>query len=171
MLRPLTLPRRLAGPSLAALACLLLSMPADAQWKWRDGRGQIHVSDIPPPRDVPDKDVLQRPDLVRKPSAPQAASPPVAAASAVTKPAGDPELEERKRKVEQEQAAKQKADEKKAQAVRAENCQRAREHLATIESGVRVMRVKPDGEREYLSDEQRASEAQRARTTIASDCR
>jgi hypothetical protein len=87
------------------------------------------------------------------------------------KAATDPELDERKRKADQEQAARQKADDKQAKSARAENCQRAREQLATMESGMRVMRVKPDGEREYLSDDQRASEAQRARGIIASDCR
>lgn len=165
----LTQPRRLAGLGLAALACLVLSLPAQAQWKWRDSRGQIHVSDIPPPRDTPDKDVLQRPD----PAAVRKAPPPVAAtsAAAAAKPSMDPELEERKRKAEQDQAARQKAEDKKTQAARSENCQRAREQLATMDSGMRVVRVRPDGEREYLSDEQRASEAQRARAAIASDCR
>ncbi|HMO46071.1 MAG TPA: DUF4124 domain-containing protein [Rubrivivax sp.] len=173
MLRHFKLIRRLAGPSLAALACLMLSAPADAQWKWRDGRGQIHVSDIPPPREVPDKDVLQRPEAARKAAPPTAApSAPAAAATPVAvRPAADPELEERKRMAEQEQAAQKKAEDKKAQAARADNCQRAREQLATLDSGVRVMRVRPDGEREYLSDEQRASETQRARSVIASECR
>ena len=166
----LTQPRRLAGLGMAALACLALCMPAQAQWKWRDSRGQTHVSDIPPPRDIPDKDVLQRPDpTARKPPPPAAAAP--SAAAVAGKPAVDPELEERKRKTEQDQASRQKADDKKAQAARTENCQRAREQLATMESGMRVVRVRPDGEREYLSDEQRSSEAQRARSAIASDCR
>jgi hypothetical protein len=170
-----TLPRRLAALSLAALASLMLSSPAEAQWKWRDNRGQIHISDTPPPRDVPDKDVLQRPDLTprKAPASPPAAAAAAsaAAAAAPAKAPVDPELEERKRKADQDQAARQKADEKKQQVARTENCQRAREQLATLDSGVRVMRTKPDGEREYLSDEQRASEAQRARTIIASDCR
>jgi hypothetical protein len=165
----LTPPGRVLVLGLAALACLALSVPAQAQWKWRDSRGQIHVSDIPPPRDIPDKDVLQRPDpTARRAPVPVAAAP---AASAAAKAGADPELEERKRKAEQEQAERKKADDKKNQSVRADNCQRAREQLATMESGMRVVRVRPDGEREYLSDEQRASEAQRARNAIASDCR
>ncbi|MGL6112100.1 MAG: DUF4124 domain-containing protein, partial [Rubrivivax sp.] len=75
-----TLHRRLAGLSLAALSCLLLSAPAEAQWKWRDSRGQMHISDTPPPRDIPDKDVLQRAEV----GARKAASPPAAAASAAS---------------------------------------------------------------------------------------
>jgi Domain of unknown function (DUF4124) len=173
MLFTLTLHRRLAGMSLAAIVFLLLSAPAEAQWKWRDSRGQIHISDIPPPRDVPDKDVLQRPEVaVRKPAPPPvvAASAP-AAAAAPTKAPVDAELEERKRKAEQDQAARAKADEQRAAAVRKDNCQRAREQLATLDSGQRIARIKADGEREILDDEARAKETRRAREAIASECR
>ena len=46
-----------------ALATLLmaLSPTADAQWRWRDKNGQVNASDRPPPKDVPDKDILSRP--------------------------------------------------------------------------------------------------------------
>lgn len=162
--------RRLVVLSLAALACLLLSNAAQAQWKWRDSRGQIHISDTPPPRDVPDKDVLQRAEpAARKPAA--AASAPLAAASSPARMPADPELEEKRKAAEQEKAARAKADEQKAAALRKDNCQRARDQLATMESGQRVARIKPDGEREIMDDEQRAKEAQRARQAIASDCR
>jgi len=173
MIFTLTLQRRLAGLGLAATVCLLLSAPAEAQWKWRDSRGQIHISDIPPPRDVPDKDVLQRPEVsVRKPAPPPAvaATAPAAAATPAKAPV-DAELEERKRKAEQDQAARAKADEQRAAAVRKDNCQRAREQLATLDSGQRIARIKADGEREILDDEARAKETRRAREAIASECR
>jgi hypothetical protein len=164
------LQRRLTAVILAAVATLLLAAEARAQWKWRDSRGQIHISDIPPPRDIPDKDVLQRADLTpRKP--PPAAAPAASVPAAAAKPPLDPELEERRKRAEQEQAARTKADEQKLAAVRKENCQRAREQLATMESGQRIARIKPDGEREILDDEQRAREARRARDLIATDCR
>ena len=167
----LTLHRRLAGLSLAAMACLLLSAPAEAQWKWRDSRGQIHISDIPPPRDIPDKDVLQRPEVTVRKAAPAPAAPASAAASAPGKAPVDPELEERRKRSEQEQAARAEADKHRAAAVRRDNCQRAREQLATLDSGQRIARVKADGEREILDDEQRARESRRARELIASECR
>jgi hypothetical protein len=174
----LPLQRHLVGLGLTAVACLLLSTPAEAQWKWRDSRGQIHISDIPPPRDIPDKDVLQRPEpAVRKAAAPPAVAASVAAASApggVAVPAKAPvdaELEQRKRKAEQEQAARAEADKQKAAAIRKDNCQRAREQLATLDSGLRIARVKANGEREVLDDDQRANEARRAREAIASECR
>lgn len=167
----LTLHRRLAGLSLAAVACLLLSSPAEAQWKWRDSRGQIHISDIPPPRDIPDKDVLQRPEVTVRKAAPVPAAAASAAASAPGKAPVDPELEERRKRSEQEQAARAEADKQRAAAVRRDNCQRAREQLATLDSGQRIARVKADGEREILDDEQRARESRRARELIASECR
>ncbi len=156
---------------LAGLAALSLASEAQAQWKWRDGRGQVHISDIPPPRDIPEKDVMQRPEVaVRKPVA--AAAPASAASAAVAgKPSVDPELEEKRRRAEQDQAAKAKAEEQKIAAVRKENCQRARDQVATLDSGQRIARIKADGEREILDDEQRAKEARRAREAIASDCR
>lgn len=163
---------RLAGLSLVVAACVLLSAPAEAQWKWRDSRGQIHISDIPPPRDIPDKDVLQRPELVLRKPAP---APVVAASAAAVAVPGkapvDPELEERRKRTEQEQAARAKADEQKAVAIRKDNCQRAREQMATLDSGQRIARIRADGEREILDDEARAKEARRAREAIASECR
>lgn len=171
MIFTLTLHRRLAGLSLAAMACLLLSTPAEAQWKWRDSRGQIHISDIPPPRDIPDKDVLQRPEVTVRKAAPAPAAVASAAASAPAKAPVDAELEERRKRTEQEQAARAEADKQKAAAVRKDNCQRAREQLATLDSGQRIARVKADGEREILDDEQRAKESRRAREAIASECR
>jgi Domain of unknown function (DUF4124) len=173
MLPTLTLHRRLAGLGLAAVSCLLLSAPAEAQWKWRDSRGQIHISDVPPPRDIPDKDVLQRAEIgARKPAPPPAAAASAAAAAtAPGKAPVDAELEDRKRKAEQEQAARAKADEKKAAATRADNCARAREQLATLDSGMRIARVRADGEREILDDNARAVESRRAREVMASECR
>ena len=156
---------------MAAMACLLLSTPAEAQWKWRDSRGQIHISDIPPPRDIPDKDVLQRPEVTVRKAAPAPLAVASAAASAPAKAPVDAELEERRKRTEQEQAARTEADKQKAAAVRKDNCQRAREQLATLDSGQRIARVKADGEREILDDSARAAEAKRARELMATECR
>jgi len=156
---------------LGALLLCVVSMPASAQWKWRDAKGQVHISDIPPPRDIPEKDVMQKPDPAsRKPvAAPVAAS--AASAAVAPKPGTDPELEERRRRGEQEKAAKAKSEEDKLAALRKENCNRAREQLNTLDSGIRIARVKANGEREILDDEQRAAEAHRMREAMAVDCR
>jgi len=163
---------RLHAWVLVGCTVLLAAAPAAAQWKWKDARGQIVISDVPPPREIPDRDVLQKPELVvRKTAAqvtPAASAPPV---ESVAKAKVDPELEARKKKTEQEQNDKVKAEEEKVAAQRAENCKRAKAHQASLDSGIRLSRVNEKGEREILDDKQRADETNRTRQIIASDCR
>jgi Domain of unknown function (DUF4124) len=162
-------PRALPFLMLATMLAMA-ALPAHAQWKWRDKNGQITASDLPPPRDVADKDVLQRPDLTAR-RAPTAA--PVAASGAASAPraAVDPQLEARKRAGEQEQQAKVQADEERLKAQRADNCRSARGHAAALESGQRIARTNEKGEREVLDDKGRAEEMRRARESIASNCK
>lgn len=159
---------------LVALSLLIgasLSMPAAAQWKWRDQNGRVQYSDLPPPAGVADKDILQRPNLPVAPRAPAAATSAVpATAPAPARKTEDPELEAKRKKAEQEEAAKKKAEEARIAAARAENCKRAQAHLRSLDSGMRVARVNENGEREILDDAQRAAETRRAREVAASQC-
>jgi hypothetical protein len=148
--------------------------PADAQWKWRDQSGQVNVSDRPPPKDVPEKDILARPT----PQGRTAVEVPAAAASAASSPSRpevgapvDRELEARKKAAEQEQAARAKAEADRLAENRAENCRRARAQAGALESGQRMARINDKGEREVLDDKARAEELSRARAIVASDCR
>lgn len=164
---------------LALSVAMLGTAIAQSQWKWRDAEGRITVSDLPPPREVADKDILQRPDPVRlkaraAAAAASAASGPAEAAKPANKPADKPadkELDAKKRAAEAERAAKARAEEQKAAAQRADNCQRARTQIASLESGQRIARVNAQGEREFLDDGQRAAELRRAREIAASECR
>lgn len=161
-----------ALPLALLLALAATALPAKAQWKWKDKSGQITASDLPPPRDIPEKDILQRPDpnlRLRQAAAAPAAS--AAATAAPLRPAGDKDLEARKRAGEQEQSAKARADEERLAQQRAENCRRARSHVAALESGQRIARTNDKGEREILDDKGRADEMRRANEVIASDCR
>ncbi len=159
-----------------ALACLLcavalvtLAGPAAAQWKWKDASGRITVSDLPPPRDVPPQNILQRP----APPVARAPEPAASAASAAVPPAPpvDRELQARRDAAAREQAAREQADAARVAEQRAQNCRNARAHLTALESGQRIARFNEKGEREILGDAQRAAEARRARDVIASDCR
>jgi hypothetical protein len=153
-------------------AVLLAAFPAAAQWKWKDARGQVVISDVPPPRDIPERDVLQKPELVtRRPVSQPTPGASAPAAESVAKARVDPELEARRKKAEQEQTDKSKADDEKVAAQRAENCRRARSHMASLDSGIRLSRTNDKGEREILDDKQRADELNRTRQIIASDCR
>jgi len=170
------LPLHLIRLATVALICGL-AVPAQAQWKWRDKDGRVTASDLPPPREVLDKDIIQRPPEVRRVPAQPAASAPAPAAPAApglaSKPKGplEREVEARKLAADQQQAAKTKADEDKLRVQRDENCRRARSHLAALDSGQRIARVNDKGEREVIDDRARADEQRQARDVIASDCR
>jgi uncharacterized protein YhdP len=115
----------------------------------------------------------RRPPLPRAPATTGALA--TAAAAAASNPlaprTADPELEARRKRAEAEHAAKLKAEEDRIAAARADNCTRARSQLATLESGIRLVRANQKGEREYVDDKQRAEETQRARDAIKSDCK
>jgi hypothetical protein len=164
--------------ALPLVACLLAiaatSASAQSVWKWRDASGQVHISDIPPPTDVPDKNILQRPSGAHS-LPPQAAAALPAAAPASAASGVDSDLQKKKAKADQEKAEKDAADkaalEKKTAAARADNCQRAQSQAKALDSGVRITRVNASGEREYLDDKQRAAEQQRTQEIIAQNCK
>lgn len=149
---------------------MFASLPAAAQWKWKDASGRITVSDLPPPRDVPPQNILQRPEL-RQAAPTPAASAASSAAAPTPQPAVDRELQARRDAAAREQGAREKAEAARLAEQRAQNCRNARTHLAALDSGQRIARFNDKGEREILDDAQRAAEAQRAREVIASDCR
>jgi type IV secretory pathway VirB10-like protein len=159
---------------LAVLAAGALPCAALAQWQWIDSSGRRVFSDKAPPPDVPERNILRQPGG-RAPSA--AAAPaeaatasPVATASA-PRPAGrDALLEQRRKQQETAEADKRKAEEQKFAEQKAENCKRARAAKANVDSGLRMTRVNENGEREILTDAQRAAEAQRLEGIIREDC-
>ena len=66
------------SPGRVLCAALMLGLAfapaAQAQYKWKDARGQLHASDMPPPADIPERQVLQRPAGQRAaPGSPNAA--------------------------------------------------------------------------------------------------
>lgn len=159
-----------------AFAALVTALPAQAQWTWRDKDGRITVSDLPPPREVPEKDILRKPNSPARAAAPAAVTAPAAATTPAAPASAPPtalerEVQARKRAADEEKAAKARAEEERNATRRAENCRQARNHLTALESGQRIARTNDKGEREVLDDQGRAKEAQRAREVIASDCR
>ncbi len=167
---PLT--RRALGTLLCLALALAFSLPAQAQWKWRDKDGQVNVSDRPPPHEVPDKDILARPiPPLRRTAAPAAPASAASGAASAPPTALEREVQARKRQAEQEEAAKNKAEEERIAGVKTQNCRNARNQVAALESGQRIARVNDKGEREVLDDKGRADEMRRAREVINSDCR
>lgn len=171
------------GPLFCALiaALSLPSLPADAQYKWRDKVGVVQYSDMPPPAGTAEKDVLQQPAATSRKSAVGAASgakavsanAPALGVTVTSAPAksGEPELDAKLRKAEQDKAARSKAEADKQVAARAENCARAKAYQRNLDEGLRITRTDLKGEREILDEKSLAEEARRTKAVIANDCK
>lgn len=158
--------------TLLALACV--AMPAMAQWQWIDKNGRKVFSDQPPPAGTPSDKILKRPG--NRPAEPEAAAPAPAAAAAsapasLPRVAGkDKELEEKKKQAAAAEADKKKAQEEEQARLKADNCTRAKQARATLDSGVRLTVTNDKGEREIMDDNARAAEGRRLDGIIARSC-
>lgn len=175
-----------------SLLVLCLCSPALAQWAWRDTSGKMQFSDRPPPRDTPERDILQRPlnqqqqqhqTVVVSPylspasAAAAAASAASASASALAKAESakqDAKQQQLKQRQEQEALAKQQQlqqDEvRKLAEQRRDNCSRAQDNLRLLQARSKLLRTNERGESVLLDETQREAELQRTRSAISSDC-
>lgn len=170
-------------PLHALLAAVLTCSAAGvyAQWQWLDKDGHKVFSDRAPGAEIPEKNILKRPAgaaarAAVAPVAPAAADPAAAPAApapvlAASKPTGDKTLEAKKKQAEEAEAAKRKAEDERIARAKADSCSRARQAKASLDSGARVARNGPNGEREVMDDAARATEAQRLQDIINSDCK
>lgn len=163
------LPKRLLVV-LAALACA----SANAQWHWIDRYGRPVFSDLPPPLDIPEKNVRQRP----RPSTPPAGNAPPGEATAAQaegsapRPTGeDPALLEKRRQATDADAARRKAEAERQARQQADSCARAQQAKAGLDAGGRIARTNEKGEREFLDEAARVAEMQRIDAIIAADCK
>lgn len=183
---------RLPVRRLVAGLALFGAVAAQAQWQWVDKDGRKVFSDRPPPSDVLEKNILKRPPGRLAPQAAAAgavdavAGAPLAAASAATDPPAktaqaqvanvpklsstDRELEEKKKKAADAELAKRKAEEERVAKVKADNCARAKQGKAALDSGVRLGTTNAKGEREVMDDAARAAEVKRMQTAMATEC-
>ena len=97
-------------------------------------------------------------------SAPKSASTPKLSGK-------DAQLEARKKQADEEAAAKQKQEDEKQEKARADNCERARKGLVTMQSGVRISVTNAQGEREFMDDKARAVEGKRLQGIADNDCK
>ena len=161
--------------TLLALACAL-PLVASAQWIWVDKDGRKVFSDRAPSPDVPAERIVKAPKGAALPVTPAtvaAASSEAAAdkSGAAPKPVGkDKTLEERRKQLAAAEADKKKAEQASYVALRNDNCNRAKASRAGFDTGARITRFNSQGEREYLSDSDRAAEVKRLNDIIARDC-
>ncbi len=83
----------------------------------------------------------------------------------------DAELEAKKKQGDDQETAKKKSEEDNAAKARADNCERAKTAMATLQSGARMATVNASGEREILDDAKRAAETRRTQEVVASNCK
>ena len=174
-----TTPRALCALALRmalVMACAMAASPAMAQWKWITSAGVVQYSDQPPPANIPAKNILAQPQAVnRAPGvAPASAAASAPAAAPVPDPAQQQATRELQKKLEQDKHAKEAAQHLQQQMdaqARQANCVQAQRQLQTLDSGVRLAEVDPQGNRAYLTGAQRAAQRQQVTAAIAANCR
>ena len=166
----------------------IVAHSAMAQWQWTDKDGRKVFSDRSPPAEIAEKDILKRPTGATRAAAATLAATSTASATvegkttttaASTTPKAsapklsgkDAELEAKKKKAEDDEAAKKKVEEEKNAKAKADNCERGKSGLATLQSGIRMASVNAKGEREVFDDAKRAAEVKRAQEVIDSSCK
>ncbi|MCE3264428.1 MAG: hypothetical protein K0R43_3507 [Pseudoduganella sp.] len=163
----------------ALIACTSL---AQAQWIWVNEKGVKQLSDQPPPPGTPAKRILKAPrghvalDMRVEQPAAAAEGGEAAPAADAKAPAPKPTLAERnadfnkRQKLAAENAAKE-AEEAQRASEKAKYCSEAKKNIGLLESGVRISEVGNDGERSFLSDENRAKRLQEDRATFNKTCK
>lgn len=149
----------------AALAACFFVNPVFAQYVWLDEKGTKQFSDLPPPPNIPSSRILKQPSGSPSPTSEPTPSSPKAEMTTAEKNA-----EFRKRRTEQAEKEKKAAEEERAAGEKAKNCERARDFQRTLESGERIARTDKNGERSFLTDEQRSRELQETKRALA-DCK
>lgn len=186
-IRPAHLPSRVTCFGL--LFCLAAaSIPAHAQWVWRDATGNTNYSDSPPPPDVRPEAILRRPAQSLPSSAgpsydtgeaqggaapnanPSGQRAPAAQAPNAPKSLAEQDAEFRKRRDERIKAEQKAAEDQAKAQQRMEACNQAKGYLDMLQSGMRLMRPNPDGTRGYADDATRSAEIQKAQDSVASNC-
>lgn len=151
---------------------LLFSVNAFAALnKWVDADGKVHYSDQEPPANVQAKKLrtgsTQAPDVggVAVQSA-KAGSAPVAAKTYVER-----EAELKKAQLAKKEAEAKAAQQQAAAEAKAANCAAAQQNLRTLQTIPRISEIDENGERIFVSDEQRQQRIEKAQQTVSSVCK
>jgi hypothetical protein len=167
-----------------------------AQYQWRDDRGRMVYSDLPPPASVAPNRIIRAPQSPPVPpletqagqdkagaAQDQAGAAPagvasVAAARAAAAPgSGDAQLSNadremawRKRMADRAEEEKKAAEASRRKTELARACSDAQGDIRSLESGQRISRINAAGEREFLSDSERMQRLAAARKSVGERC-
>ena len=154
---------------------MLFSAAAFAQYKWVDKDGKVRYGDTPPagvkatPMSAPAAGASPAPPPAANKSGAKDGKSSKTGAKGPLTPA-EKEADFRKRQIEAEKGREK--DQKTAHEAQAkkQNCTAAQEQLRLYESGQRVTRTNPSGERYYLDEGQIAQEAAKSRQSVQQWC-
>jgi Domain of unknown function (DUF4124) len=151
---------KLHSAALAILSIFALTMSdtALAQFKWKDGNGRWVYSDQPPPSGTTALPMTAPPT---KTSTPQVTS------TEGKQNADDKALATKRKEVETAQAAKAKQDLVKKNQVA---CDETRANLKTMQGDVRVTMKDANGERRFLSEQEKQTRSEAAQKDLATNC-
>lgn len=136
------------------LFCILVALaaPLAAQtYQWKDAGGRTMISDAPPPKNTTSRSI--------------------ATPAAATGDLAEREMEFRKRRREADDSTARAERESTQRRQRRETCERARQALATLESGREVSSLDDRGEGALMSDAERLQEITRLREMVGESCK
>ena len=168
-------PRRRQAAALLASLALCCGAHA-AGWQWLDASGRRVFSDMPPPASVPDRSILQRPPSPAYSATPLPATPDKPALPALTQAdTSDTPAPRRSHRTRVETPALSDADlraavDRRNGEIRQQNCRRAREDLAALASGTRLLISNERGEPVVLDEARQATEVSRLRRSEQDNC-
>lgn len=147
-----------------ALSLAAAAGAAAQAYRWVDKDGKVRYGDTPPPG------VQARPLQGGTRAAPSAGDPAAKDTTKGPQTAADKEQEFQKRRLEAQKAEQKAAAAAKETETKAQNCRRAREALATLEGGQRILRTNAQGEQYYVDDETRAADTRDAQRAVQDWC-
>jgi hypothetical protein len=147
------------------LLALVFAGAAQAQlYKWVDKDGKTRYGDTPPPGV---KATTMGAPASGSGTAPAASADP-AAKDAKKGPMTSAEREQdyRKRQEEAKKDRDKEEQDRKDKEAKQEDCVANKEYLMTLESGQRISRTRPSGERYYMEDDQRTQELAKTKQAL-----
>ncbi len=186
------LPRIVLNRLLIALAFSVLASSVCAQYQWKDENGRMVFSDLAPPNNIDPSRIVRTTSArngTARASTPGAALGTVAATPTATaainstggnaganasggrETLADKELDAKRKAKEKADAERKKKEESEQSAKLARACDEMRTEVRTLESGMRTARINSQGEREFLTDEERERRMDLVRRDIRDSCK
>jgi hypothetical protein len=161
--------RNIVSQAILILVLHVTTGAAFAQFAWIDANGVRQYSDQPPPASTPKAKILKSPVHTTE-TAPSGAAgtkdgEKTGAAKAPLTTA-EKNADFVKRQSEQAEKEKKAAEEAKNAAIKAKNCENTQSYARSLQSGERIASLDKNGERSFMSDEQRAKEISDTRRAL-----